>query len=62
MSETIESNWIEIDKDIIKCKELNDCFFEDNFILSDKIKQIDHLSDSKEYIECLGKFFVLIHF
>ena len=48
-------SWSEIDKEIIKF-ENTICFFEDDFQLSSKIKQIDHLPDTKEYLKCLGKF------
>ena len=52
------SDWVEIDKEIIKFKDPV-CFFEDNFDnfdnFSSKIKQIDHLPDTKEYLRSLEK-------
>lgn len=50
------SDWLEIDKQIAKADVQPICFFEDDFQLSSKIKQIDHLPDTKEYLQCLGKF------
>lgn len=48
------SDWLEIDKQIEKADAEPICFFEDDFQLSSKIKQIDHLPDTKEYLLCLG--------
>ena len=49
------SDWLESDKEIAKADAEPICFFEDDFQLSSKIKQIDHLPDTKEYLRCLGK-------
>lgn len=50
------SDWLEIDREIIKLDEEPVCFFEDDFQLSSKVKHLDHLPDTKEYIKCLGNF------